>query len=159
MAYERHTHLPSIVATGDRLTMGAAIEARLPFTDPRLLDFAGLARTSDLFRGAQGKQPLREAMADKLPQIVLERRKRGWTSPYATYLREMPELRAWLSKVPQHQIVGQSDLGVPGAQQTIDAFLAGDNRKIRDAWMIGRIVLWHQVCVEGIADPFNGHAP
>ena len=45
MAYERLTHLPAIVATGDRMTMGAAIEARLPFTDPALLEFAGLART------------------------------------------------------------------------------------------------------------------
>lgn len=159
MMYERHTHLPSIVSTGDRLTMGAAIEGRLPFTDPLLLDFAGLARTSDLFRGAQGKQPLREAMAGRLPQSVLDRRKRGWTSPYAAYLREMPELRKWLSNVPNHEIVAKSNFGRAGAQTIVDGFLAGDNRKTRDAWMMGRIVLWHQVCVEGNRQPFNGRAP
>ncbi|MGI8998091.1 MAG: asparagine synthase (glutamine-hydrolyzing) [Candidatus Limnocylindria bacterium] len=156
MAYERHTHLPSIVATGDRLTMGAAIEARLSFTDPRLLDFAGLARTKDLFSGPHGKQPLREAMVGRLPKSVLERRKQGWTSPYAIYLRKIPELRQWLSKVPQHEIVARSELGREGTQQVIDNFLAGDNRATRDSWMIGRIVLWHQVCVEGISHPFNG---
>ena len=32
--------------------------------------------------------------------------------------------------------------------QVVDEFLAGDNRRSRDAWMLGRIVLWHQVCVE-----------
>ncbi len=159
MAYERHTHLPSIVATGDRMTMGAAIEARLSFTDPRLLDFAGLARTKDSFSGPHGKQPLREAMVGRLPQSVLDRRKQGWTSPYAIYLREMPELRQWLSKVPQHEIVARSALGREGTRKVVDAFLGGDNSATRDSWMIGRIVLWHQVCVEGITNPFNGRAP
>ena len=144
MAYERHTHLPSIVATGDRMTMGAAIEARLSFTDPRLLDFAGLARTRDLFSGPHGKQPLREAMVGRLPRSVLDRRKQGWTGPYSIYLREMPELRQWLSKVPGHEIVARSELGREGTQQVIDAFLGGDTSATRDSWMIGRIVLWHQ---------------
>jgi asparagine synthase (glutamine-hydrolysing) len=156
MAYERQTHLPSIVATGDRLTMAAGIEERLSFTDPALLDFAGRARKADLFRGVQGKQPLREAMAGRLPQTVLDRRKRGWTSPYEHYLREMPVLRTWLSRVPGHDIVGRSELGRLRAQQIIDGFLAGDTQKARDAWMIGRIVLWHQVCVEGNRLPFGG---
>jgi asparagine synthase (glutamine-hydrolysing) len=159
MAYERHTHLPSIVATGDRMTMGASIEARLSFTDPKLLDFAGLARTRDLFSGPHGKQPLREAMAGRLPQSVIDRRKQGWTSPFAVYLREMPELRKWLSNVPKHEIVARSELGREGTQQAIDSFLGGDNRFMRDAWMIGRIVLWHQVCVEDRKQPFNGRSP
>jgi asparagine synthetase B (glutamine-hydrolysing) len=155
LAYERHTHLPSIVATGDRLTMAAAIEERLPFTDPALLDFAGRATKADLFRGPQGKQPLREAMADRLPQIVLDRRKRGWMSPYPTYLREQPLLREWLKQVPQHDIVGASPLGKEAARQIIDGFLAGEPGKHRDAWMLGRIVLWHQLCVEGNRHPFD----
>ncbi len=159
MAYERHTHLPSIVATGDRMTMAAAIEGRLSFTDPKLLDFAGLARKRDLFSGPHGKQPLREAMAGRLPQSVIERRKQGWTSPYAVYLRDMPELRQWLAKVPAHEIVAKSELGREGTQQVIDRFLSGDNTATRDSWVIGRIVLWHQVCVEGIRNPFNGKAP
>lgn len=159
IAYERQTHLPEVVATGDRLTMAAAIEERLSFTDPALLDFAGRARKADLFRGAQGKQPLREAMVGRLPPSVLQRRKRGWSSPYATYLRGQPVLRNWLAQVPAHEIVARSGLGRRGAQAIIDGFIAGDKRRARDAWMIGRIVLWHQVCVEGRRQPFDGRAP
>ncbi|MEP7157868.1 MAG: asparagine synthase (glutamine-hydrolyzing) [Chloroflexota bacterium] len=159
MAYERYTHLPSIVATGDRMTMAAQIEARLSFTDPKLLDFAGLASTRDLFSGPHGKQPLREAMAGRLPEIVIQRRKQGWSSPYTVYLRENPELRQWLAKVPNHPIVAKSELGREATQDVMDRFLAGDNAYTRDSWVIGRIVLWHQVCVEGITNPFNGRAP
>ena len=156
LAYERLTHLPSIVTTGDRLTMAAAIEARLSFTHPALLDFAGRARKKDLFRGIQGKQPLREAMAGRLPQSVLDRRKRGWTSPYTTYLREMPALRRWLAKVPEHEIVANSELGRSAAREVVNGFLDGDRLRTRDAWMLGRIVLWHQVCVEDNRNPFGG---
>jgi asparagine synthase (glutamine-hydrolysing) len=159
MAYEWYTHLPEIVATGDRMTMAAAIEARLSFTDPKLLAFSGLARTRDLFDGPHGKQPLREAMAGKLPQSVIDRRKQGWASPYAVYLRENPVLRRWLAAMPEHEIVAKSELGRAGARQIVDRFLAGEARYTRDAWVIGRIVLWHQVCVEGIKNPFNGRAP
>jgi asparagine synthase (glutamine-hydrolysing) len=155
LAYERLTHLPAIIATGDRLTMGAAIEARLPFTDPALIDFAGLARTSDLFSGPHGKQPLREAMAGRIPAEVINRRKRGWMSPYPVYLREQPNLRQWLTRVPDHEIVARSYLGRQGARTVVDQFLAGDNRRTRDAWMLGRIVLWHQVCVERDRQPFG----
>ena len=154
MAYERYTHLPAIVATGDRMTMAAGIEARLSFTDPKLLEFAGLARTKDLFSGPHGKQPLREAMTGKLPDSVINRRKRGWASPYGVYMREVPVLRQWVANVANHPIVAKTELGRSGTQLVMDRFLAG-GRNTRDAWLIGRIVLWHQVCVEGIRNPFE----
>jgi asparagine synthetase B (glutamine-hydrolysing) len=156
LAYERMTHLPAIVTNTDRMTMGAAIETRLPFTDPKLLDFAALARTHDLFKGPHGKQPLREAAAGKIPEAVLNRRKRGWTSPFVHYLRTVPELGAWLAKVPDHEIVGRSVFGRDYVRRTVDEFIAGDDRRGRDAWMIGRIVLWHQICVEGNRRPISG---
>ena len=148
LAYERQTHLAAVLDNTDRLTMGAPIEARLPFTSPELLDYAGHARRADLFAGAQGKRPLRRAMAGHLPQSVLERRKRGWTSPYRSYLRESPRLRAWLAAVPKHPIV-QSAPAARDAAAAVDRFLDGDDEAARDAWVLGRIVLWHQVCVEG----------
>ena len=133
--------------------MGAPIEARLPFASPELLDYAGHARRADLFEGAHGKRPLRRAMASQLPASVLERRKRGWTSPYRSYLRESPRLRAWLEVVPQHPIV-ESAPAARRASVAIGRFLEGDDEAARDAWVLGRIVLWHQVCIEGNRRPF-----
>ena len=157
LAYERYTHLEPILAHGDRLTMAAAIETRLPFTDPRFLEFSALARTADLFDGPHGKQPLREAMVGRLPETVLSRRKRGWTSPFRTYLRDVPQLRNWLMRVPDHELVARSSVGRRGARALVDGFLEGDDAKARDSWMIGRIVLWHEVCIEGVRYPMDGH--
>jgi len=130
----------------------------LPFTDPQLLDFSARSTKAQLFRGPHGKQPLRAAMAGRLPAVTLERRKRGWTSPYSIYLREIPELRRWLATVPGHEIVAASPLGQSGARHTVDSFLNGDDAQARDAWTLGRIVLWHQVCVEGQRYPFDSPA-
>jgi asparagine synthetase B (glutamine-hydrolysing) len=154
LAYERQTQLPGIIATGDRMTMAAGIEARLPFTDPKLLEYASLVRTRDLFSGPHGKQPLREAMAGVLPEIVINRRKRGWSTPHGVYMREEPVLRRWLQKVPEHPIVARTELGRAGTQLIMERFLAGRGNT-RDAWLIGRLVLWHQVCIEDIRDPFS----
>lgn len=158
LAYERLTHLPAILQTGDRMTMGAGIEERMPFTDPKLLEFAALARVNDLFSGPHGKQPLRTAMASKLPESVINRRKRGWTSPYWLYLREQPALRTWLASMPDHEIVARSHIGRQGARAIVDQYLDGDRSSARDAWILGRIVLWHQICVEGIRYPMNGQS-
>jgi asparagine synthase (glutamine-hydrolysing) len=155
LAYERLTHLPAIVATGDRMTMAAGIETRLPFTDPKLLDFAALARTRDLFQGPHGKQPIRDIAAGKIPAAVLNRRKRGWTSPFVHYTRTVPALARWLAQVPDHEIVARSVFGREWARRTVDDFIAGEDRRARDAWMVGRMVLWHQVCVEGNRRPIS----
>ena len=154
LAYERQTHLPTVLDNTDRLTMGAPLEARLPFTSSDLLAFAGSATRAELFRGAQGKQPLRAAMAGRLPPLVLNRRKRGWTSPYATYLRNSPHLRDWLTCVPEQPVIAEN-FGRDRAGNLIRQFLEGNDQAARDAWMIGRIALWHEVCVEGERDPFR----
>jgi asparagine synthase (glutamine-hydrolysing) len=158
LAYERLTHLPAVIQTSDRMTMGAGIEARMPFTDPKILDYAALARVDDLFSGPHGKQPLRTAMVGKVPESVINRRKRGWTTPYWHFLREQPELRRWLTAMPDHEIVARSPIGRRRARAAVDGYLNGDRDSARDAWMLGRIVLWHQICVEGIRYPMNGKA-
>jgi asparagine synthase (glutamine-hydrolysing) len=141
------------------MTMGAPVECRLPFTDPRILALSAHSTARDLFRGANGKQLIRDAMVGRLPPHIVSRPKQGWQSPWNVYLRSNPVLRRWLASVPDHEIVAGSPLGRAGARTRVDAFLAGDREKGRHAWMLGRIVLWHQVCVEGVRDPFGAAVP
>ena len=156
LAYERHTHLPTVLALGDRLTMAAAIETRLPFTDHRLLALAGTATEAELFEGPHGKRPLRQYMAGRLPASVLNRRKRGWAAPFGTYLRQNARLRNWLRRAPDHPIAATSPYGAAGFRRFVDRFLDGDVHAAREAWIMGRVVLWHQRCVERNPHPFDG---
>ena len=155
LAYEHRTHLQGVLDHCDRQTMGASIEARIPFLDPDILRLAAGVPTRALFRGAHGKRVLREAMAGRLPDAVRTRRKQGWVSPYWGYLRSVPELRAWMARAADHELLGGSPLGATAAREVIARFLAGDAASARLAWLLGRIVLWHQVCVENERDPFR----
>ncbi len=154
LSYERQTHLQSALDHCDRQTMAAGIEARVPLLAPAILSLAGRAAARTLFCGRHGKRILREAMIGRLPECVRRRPKQGWNSPYASYLRENPPLRAWLSRAAGHGIFASCPIGALRARASIENFLAGDDRAAHLAWILGRIVLWHQVCVEGVRKPF-----
>lgn len=82
------SNMPMLLHWEDRNSMAHGIEARVPFLDPPLVDFAlGLGNQHKLV-GADTKRVLRRAMADLLPQEVSERRdKLGFATPEETWFR------------------------------------------------------------------------
>jgi asparagine synthase (glutamine-hydrolysing) len=63
------------IAQADRLSMAASVESRLPLVDYRLVETViGLHKTYPLEAAGPGKQWLREAMGELLPDFVLSRR-------------------------------------------------------------------------------------
>ena len=68
--------------------MAHGIEARVPFLDHRLVEYAlGIPATQKI-RGAQGKRVLRRAMAGILPAEVTARKdKLGYPTPFAAWSR------------------------------------------------------------------------
>ena len=68
--------------------MAHGIEARVPFLDHRLVEFALGIPAMQKIRGAQGKRVLRRAMAGLLPGEVTARKdKLGYPTPFATWSR------------------------------------------------------------------------
>jgi asparagine synthase (glutamine-hydrolysing) len=71
------------IAQGDRLAMAASVESRLPLVDYRLVETViGLHKTYPLRRDARPKAWFRDAMADLLPDFVMQRRKTGFSPPW-----------------------------------------------------------------------------
>ena len=71
----------------DRMSMAHSLEARPPFLDPRIVDFA--ARLPEKFKlnGSKSKFVLRELMKDKLPKEIMRRPKIGFDIPVHDWLR------------------------------------------------------------------------
>jgi asparagine synthase (glutamine-hydrolysing) len=88
--FDQHTYLCSLLDRNDRCTMGASIECREPFLDPRLL--AGLGSLNDdwLFTGKKSKYILKTAMNEKLPSEILNFRKVGLSVPWGDYIIKSP---------------------------------------------------------------------
>lgn len=88
--------LPSLLRYEDRNSMAFGIETRLPFLDYRVVEFAFSLPDEQKLSGTTTKSILRRALADRIPQRVLERRdKMGFETPTDLWLRgrEAGELR------------------------------------------------------------------
>jgi asparagine synthase (glutamine-hydrolysing) len=70
----------------DRATMLTSLEARAPFLDHELVEFAAAIPSAWKLDGLTTKAILRRAVRKRLPKQVLGRRKRGFNIPFSRWL-------------------------------------------------------------------------
>jgi asparagine synthase (glutamine-hydrolysing) len=81
-------YLPDdILVKVDRMSMAHSLEARTPFLDYRLVEFAGTLPLRLKQTHREGKVLLKRAMSDRLPPGIVRRRKAGFNVPAAIWLR------------------------------------------------------------------------
>ncbi|WP_426091621.1 asparagine synthase (glutamine-hydrolyzing) [Flavobacterium sp. DSR3-2] len=91
--FDQHTYLCSLLDRNDRCTMGASIECREPFLDPRLIIGLGSLDDKWLFSGKKGKFILKKAMEERLPNEILNFRKVGLSAPWGDYITKSPAFK------------------------------------------------------------------
>ena len=107
--FEMKTFLPGLLLVGDKLSMANGLEERFPFLDNELVDFAQkipikykLANLENMKRldentignkkgifqqSNAGKNVLREAMSNILPDRIINRKKQGFSAPDESWYR------------------------------------------------------------------------
>ena len=80
---EAHTLMSGYLLSsqGDRMAMAASIEARFPFLDHRVIEFANRLPPQYKLRGLSEKHILKKAMAAELPPVITQRTKQPYRSP------------------------------------------------------------------------------
>ncbi|MBA2490250.1 MAG: asparagine synthase (glutamine-hydrolyzing) [Gammaproteobacteria bacterium] len=80
--FDQTSWLPdNLLERGDRMTMAASLEARMPFMDHRLYAYMSALPDRYRLRGRQTKWILRQAMKQLLPAHILKRPKVGFKVP------------------------------------------------------------------------------
>jgi asparagine synthase (glutamine-hydrolysing) len=86
--FDQTSWLPdNLLERGDRMTMAASLEARMPFMDHQLAAFVSGLPDAWRVRGLTTKRILREAMRRVLPAAILERPKIGFRVPVNEWFR------------------------------------------------------------------------
>lgn len=85
---DQHTYLVSILNRQDKMSMGASIEARVPFLDYRIAEFANSLPTRSRTRWLRSKELVKRVARQYLPDEVVYRRKSGFGVPLAAWLRD-----------------------------------------------------------------------
>jgi asparagine synthase (glutamine-hydrolysing) len=86
--FDQTSWLPdNLLERGDRISMAASIEARMPFMDAELAALVARLPDSWRIRGLVQKYILRTAMAEILPPVILGRPKVGFRVPVNEWFR------------------------------------------------------------------------
>jgi asparagine synthase (glutamine-hydrolysing) len=94
MALDALTYLPDdILVKVDRSSMAPSLEARAPFLDARVVEFASRLPFDMKISGKTGKRILRKVLYRYVPQNLVERPKQGFGIPLDDWLRGA--LRNW----------------------------------------------------------------
>ena len=83
--------IPALLHYEDRNSMAFSIEARVPYLDYRIVEFALALDPGRKIHGSWTKWVLRKAVEPVMPKSVTWRRsKLGYPTPFARWLREEP---------------------------------------------------------------------
>jgi asparagine synthase (glutamine-hydrolysing) len=94
-ALEFYTRLylqEDILVKVDRAAMMNSLETRAVFLDNDLVDFCRRLPSHFKLRNGVSKYIMKRAMQDRLPQQIIDRSKKGFGIPLASWLKEIPKM-------------------------------------------------------------------
>jgi asparagine synthase (glutamine-hydrolysing) len=140
---ERIYLVDDLLVKTDRASMAHSLEARVPFCDPVVANFAHALPTRQKVRGLRKKVLLRRAAAPLLPRSIVYGRKRGFSIPAAAWLRgELePFARATLSP---STLRAQGYFEPRVVERVLGDHVSGRQDLSRQIWGLLAFTLWHE---------------
>lgn len=143
--------VPQWLRMEDRMSMAASVEARLPFMDYRLVEFAFRLPDDLKLREGWTKYVLRQAMEDRLPlETLTHRHKRQFSTPHAQWFRS-----SWRKTIEEFLLVDSPYLDryvdVPLFRHKLRAWLDGDDSAMTAnlVWRAVSTESWFRIVVTG----------
>jgi asparagine synthase (glutamine-hydrolysing) len=136
----------------DRASMAWSLEARVPFLDAVVSNFALSLPASRHVRGLSKKRLLRRAVEPLLPSGVVHGRKRGFSIPAAAWLRG--ELEPFARETLSPATLSRQGILDPAAvTRVLDDHASGRADRSRQLWGLLSFTLWYERHVEGMTRP------
>ncbi|MCG3155179.1 MAG: Asparagine synthetase [glutamine-hydrolyzing] 1 [bacterium] len=131
-----------IMVKVDRMSMAASLEARAPFLDYRVVEYAATIPSALKLRGKQTKWILKQAMAELLPPQIIKRGKEGFSIPIKNWLKQ--ELRPlMLDVLSPARLKRDGFFDAAYVQRLVDEHLRGVENHSHRLWALTVFGIWH----------------
>jgi asparagine synthase (glutamine-hydrolysing) len=131
----------------DKLTMATSVEARVPFLDHHLIEYAmGLPRELKV-KGKTGKHILKRALESILPRDLLYQPKRGFGAPVREWFRG-PEGEALIARLMNSPIRARNYFNYDYVARLVDEHRRAQHDWGFQLWALLNLSLWYERWIE-----------
>jgi asparagine synthase (glutamine-hydrolysing) len=136
----------------DKLTMAHAIEARVPFLDHDVVEFATRLPASYKLKDGVGKHIIKRAAKPFLDDALVNRRKQGFGAPMEEWFREGDFGARCMAALDRSKLADDGFFDVGYVKDLLRGQMEGRGGYSFHLWTIMNAVLWHASWIEGRED-------
>lgn len=145
--FDFKTLLPALLHVEDRMSMAHGVEARVPFLDHPLVEFAATVPADVKFRNGELKRMLRTVFSQYLPRAIRERKdKMGFPVPINLWLKRGGPARDFIGDILGSSRARSRPYLNEGV--SLDGVLDSQSVYGRNLWALLSLELWHRQFVD-----------
>ena len=131
----------------DKMSMANSLEARVPLLDHKLAELAAQIPASLRLKGMNTKYILKKALADIVPQEILQRQKQGFSMPIDTWLRN--GLSNWCKELlSKRRIEKRGYFNYDTVRWLIQQHQDGKKDFSQHIWALLILEVWHTIFID-----------
>lgn len=138
----------------DKLTMAHSVEARVPFLDPDIVDFAARLPPEYKLKDGVGKAILKKAAEPYLDHDMIYRKKQGFGAPMEKWFQDPEFSKRCIAAWERSEIRKMNLIDEEYFLDMLKAQISGRGGHSFHLWTILNAVLWHESWIVGNKDCF-----
>jgi asparagine synthase (glutamine-hydrolysing) len=136
-----------LLARGDKTSMAVSLEARVPFLDHKLVEFAASLPPQLKLKRLTRKYLLKKIARHWLPDRIIDRKKEGFPMPFALWFRK--EARTFVRDLLSTNTIRRRGLfNAEYVQQLFDQHESGAADHSALIWGLVSVELWHRAFLD-----------
>ncbi len=148
LTFDQATYLHNVLERMDKMTMAAGLEARVPFLDHRIVEFAAKLATSIKMPRLETKAIVKRAARGLVPSDAITRRKSGFGVPVGKWMRDDRLLGRYLEMLRERRTLERGWWKPDGLLAMIDEHRAGRDHS-EPLWSAINCELWARIMLDG----------
>jgi asparagine synthase (glutamine-hydrolysing) len=134
----------------DKMTMAASVEARVPFLDHKLVEFAMTIPRQMKYQNGETKHILKRALKGVVPDRVLERKKKGFGAPVSEWM--LDRMGGFVEETLLNSPLRRRELFDYGfIKKLLDEHRSGRVDYGFFLWSLLNLSLWYERWIDGAA--------